>query len=163
MSDARTSSNQKFKSTPEAHAIQRGKMWVSQIDEPPCGFQSAAGRGNVLVFAGCDLLTLNVSEARALRDWLTGVLPVETSPRRISYDELHRYMYRMFEFGKTNNAVSAQCECQALRIAMGWTGKGASIPPKEPTCDCSDPVASECNGGTADRDCTCDCHTNARA
>jgi hypothetical protein len=49
-----------------------------------------------------------------------------------SYADLERRMYRMFEHGKTNNTVSAQCECQALRIAMGWTGAGASIPPEEP-------------------------------
>lgn len=26
------------------------------------------------------------------------------------------------------------------------------------SCDCSDPDAVECNGGTVERDCTCDCH-----
>ena len=52
----------------------------------------------------------------------------ETLPA-LSYNDLERRMYRMFEFGKSGNAASAQCECQALRIAMGWTGAGASRPP----------------------------------
>jgi hypothetical protein len=50
-------------------------MWISQIDDPP--FSGIEGRGNVLIFAGLDHLTLNVAEARALRDWLNRVLPPE--------------------------------------------------------------------------------------
>lgn len=54
----------------------------------------------------------------------------------LSYNDLERRMYRMFEHGKTNNTASAQCEAQSLRIAMGWTGPGASIQPSaEETTD----------------------------
>lgn len=57
----------------------------------------------------------------------------EPAAHPLSYSEAERIGYRMFEHGKTNNTVSAQCEMQALRIKLGWTGAGASYPPtKEP-------------------------------
>lgn len=52
-----------------------------------------------------------------------------TPPPAVSYNRAEAFGYRMFEHGKTNNTVSAQCECQALRIELGWTGAGASITP----------------------------------
>lgn len=55
--------------------------------------------------------------------------PSEPAAHPLSYSEAERIGYRMFEHGKTNNTVSAQCEMQALRIKLGWTGAGASYPP----------------------------------
>lgn len=58
--------------------------------------------------------------------------------------DLERRMYRMFEHGKTNNLVSAQCECQALRIHRGWTQPGATHPPavsaKREAARCASPT-----------------------
>lgn len=81
----------------------------------------------------------NYSDIRELQEELTQWAidlqqqPAEPAAHPLSYSEAERIGYRMFEHGKTNNTVSAQCEMQALRIKLGWTGAGASYPPtKEP-------------------------------
>lgn len=58
----------------------------------------------------------------------------------VTYEMIEQHMQRMYEFGRTNNPVSAQCECQAVRIKMGFTGPGAIYAPTTPAqlfeCDC---------------------------
>ncbi|MGA8026441.1 MAG: hypothetical protein WB992_04795 [Bryobacteraceae bacterium] len=65
-----------FKETKDAFAIHRGRVWVSQLNLPDSPMYQERYRGrSILKFAGVDQLELNVAEARALRDWLTSVLP----------------------------------------------------------------------------------------
>src|SRR6185437_15038060 len=70
---------ERFRHDPVAHAIQRGRVWVSQLDER-----------NTVHFAGVDHLELSVSDARKLRDWLTSVLPVGPPPGTVDVDTLDR-------------------------------------------------------------------------
>ncbi len=68
-----------FKETKEAFSIHRGKLWISQQKFPDSSLYQAGYRGrSILMFAGADHLELNVADARALRDWLTSVLPEES-------------------------------------------------------------------------------------
>lgn len=65
-----------FKETEGAFAIHRGKLWVSQHNFPDSTAYAERYQGrSLLIFAGADHLELSVADARALRDWLTSVLP----------------------------------------------------------------------------------------
>lgn len=70
-----------FKETQDAFAIKGGRVWVTQLNIPDVPTYQDRYRGRSLVrFTGVDYLELNVDEARALRDWLTSVLPEPMKP-----------------------------------------------------------------------------------
>lgn len=70
---------ERFKDTEKAFPIQNGKLWISQQNFPDSTLYQTGVRGrSILMFAGADHLELDVAEARALRDWLTSVLPDES-------------------------------------------------------------------------------------
>lgn len=65
-----------FKETKAAFEIRKGRMYISAINTPDSPIYQERYRGrSTLVFAGVDHLELSVDEARALRDWLTSILP----------------------------------------------------------------------------------------
>lgn len=73
--------DERFRHDPFAHSIQKGRIWVSQLDSR-----------NTVIFAGFDHLELSVTDARQLRDWLTKVLPVETPPGDVDIEALDRHL-----------------------------------------------------------------------
>lgn len=72
---------ERFRHDPFAHSIQKGRVWVSQLDTR-----------NTVHFAGVDQLELSVQDARQLRDWLTKVLPAEAPGDPIELDTLDRHL-----------------------------------------------------------------------
>lgn len=50
----------------------------------------------------------------------------------LSYEEIEEHVRRAYGFGKDNNPVSRDCELQAIRIKMGFTGPFAVNPPTDP-------------------------------
>lgn len=74
-------SEERFRHDPLAHGVQRGRVWVSQMDER-----------NTVLFSGLDRLELTVADARALRDWLTKVLPAEAPGEPVDIETLDRHL-----------------------------------------------------------------------
>ena len=70
-------------------------------------------------FIGCE----NYRAIEALKQ------PPEPRENPLSYEEVERIGQRIYQFGRDNNPVSRDCEFQALRIRLGWTGAGACIAP----------------------------------
>lgn len=65
-----------LKDTESAFSIQGGKVWVSVLNTPDSPSYQERYRGqSLVVFTGVDRLELTVDNVRALRDWLTSVLP----------------------------------------------------------------------------------------
>ena len=71
---------ERFRHDPFAHGIQRGRVWVSQLDSR-----------NTICFAGLDRLELSVSDARSLRDWISKVLPAE-APGDVDVETLDKHL-----------------------------------------------------------------------